>query len=741
MKSAKLGRAVQFISHKSKMMLAGHAERLKDLLHHCETVQERIWEWKHYLFPDVPSDGEMTALLRRNGWTGFYAFLIKQKRGDFGRRNFLPSNRIAVVNRLRTEHPEEVDRIIRQAERLQSGEYDLLGSGPVDMRRGKSGPGYAIDWRRDPISGESYTSVFSHWRWNPFVFRRGNADVKGPWELTRCQHFPLLGQAYWLTNDERYANLYAQTILDFIRHNPPGLGVHWACPMDVSLRMISWMAGLSFFQGSKALGFGWWRKFLKSLVQHGRHVAHNLEFGTLNGKIIVSNHGLTNLFGLYWLALNFSGLDAGCVWRGFAESGLEHQITLQVLDDGGCFESSIPYHRLVTEIFLSAYVLSVHHRQPLSETYRTRLLLALRFIKSLRQVGGRQPQIGDADNGRGHIFSGYGAWESEQENMDHLLVAGALVLGCPELAADIDPRYGIEEIFWRDPGDPEPIGSTLPSVEQAQFFPNSGLAVLRNNATYVLMSNSECGTFGIGNHKHNDQLSIEWVLGDQPMLVDAGSYTYTQDPEARNYFRSTRNHNTLQIDDHEQNGLDPLALFRLVQHGTPSWEAIQQDVTGAWGVRAMSTAYSRLSESAVHIRSIIVTAEGQFIIDDRIEGPGDHGLRWCFVIHPSVEAELSENKVILKGSRTAVFEAPDWAVWSLEPAWYSRGYGVRQPTQAMVLNAQSIRRAVFIARELNDVYERNSLIESHSPSAINMADRFWKNDFNSCTLRQSQEQQ
>lgn len=703
-----------------RSLINRYGDRVKSFAHGVETRLERAWEWKRRYFQAMPSDGEMTAFLRRNGWTGFYPYLLKQKRGDFGRRNFTPGDRDALSNRLRTQFPQEVARIIAQAEKVVSGEFDLLGSGPVDMRRSRSGPGYRIDWNRDPISGERYPTIFSHWRWNPFKMRRGNADVKGPWELTRCQHFPLLGQAYWLTGDERYTECYARTIEDFIRCNRPGIGVHWACPMDVALRTVSWLIGLSYFQGAPALGSLWWRRFLKSLVQHGRHITNNLEFGTLEGRVIVSNHGLANLFGLYWLGLNFSGLDAGCVWRGIAETGLEQQIRLQLLDDGGGFESSIPYHRLVTEIFLSAYALAQHHGFSFSDEYRRRLLNALRFIKALRQDGGRQPQIGDADNGRAHILSGYGVWEEEQENMDHLLVAGAVVLGCPDLAEGIDPRFQLEALFWRDLGDPESKPTPLSAVEPGVLFDDAGIAVLRRKDAYALMSNSVCGTFGIGNHKHNDQLAIEWVLGDQPLLVDAGSYTYTQDPAARNWFRSTRQHNTLQIDDQEQNGLDSSALFRLVQQGGPIWECPWQDADGRWGVRARNTAYSRLSGAPNHIRGIIMSSDGQLVIDDQIENADGHELRWCFIVHPSVSVELSGNIATLTGRRSAVIEAPDWANWVVEPAWYSRGYGVRQQTKALVMTATSIQRVVFVARQK---IEPNPL---RSTAALQLADAFWQ---------------
>ena len=697
-----IGRGIRFARRKLgtglRALAAPHRERLKGLLNRVESLQERGWEWRSYLFARQPADGEMTAMLRRNGWQGFYAYLIRQRRGDFGRRNFLPSDRDAVVQQLKAI-PGEVERIIAQADRLVRGEFDLLGSGPVDMRRGKRGAGHRIDWNRDPISAERYASVFSQWRWSPFVMRRGTADVKGPWELSRCQHFPTLGQAYWLTGDEKYARCYARTIADFIARTQPGLGVHWACPMDVALRLVSWQAGLAFFQGSGELDRRWWRRFLKSLVQHGRHITANLEFGTLEGRIIVSNHGLANLFGLYWLAMNFPGLDAGCVWRGIAESGLEQQVRLQLLDDGGGFESSVPYHRLVTEMFLSAYALAQHHKQPFSSEYRERLVKALHFVSALRQDGGRLPQIGDTDNGRAHIFSAYGNWEAEQEHMDHLLAAGTAVLGCQ--AAEHCRTGQAEALFWRDPWDPVPATTQLPATSAVMLFDKAGVAVLRQAGHYVAMSNSVCGTFGIGNHKHNDQLAIEWAIGEQPLFVDGGSYTYTQDPDARNWFRSTAHHNTVQVAGQEQHGMDPKALFRLVQQGAPEWDEPKYG-NGSIGIIGRHSAYQRLAPDLLHERRVCLADSGALIVEDRLGNGQSQPLRWYFLLHPSVQVTLEASRAVLHYvDGAAVFEAPPTLHWTVEDAWYSSGYGVRVRTVAIVVQSSTESGALFVGAALS----------------------------------------
>ena len=77
---------------------------------------------------------------------------------------------------------------------------------------------------------------------------RAGADIKLPWELARCQHWPLLGQAYRLTGDDRFAAEIARELRDFMEANPIGIGVNWTCTMDVALRAANWAIALELIR-------------------------------------------------------------------------------------------------------------------------------------------------------------------------------------------------------------------------------------------------------------------------------------------------------------------------------------------------------------------------------------------------------------------------------------------------------------------------------------------------------------
>src|SRR5262249_46737930 len=91
-----------------------------------------------------------------------------------------------------------------------------------------------------------------------------------------------------------------------------------------------------------------------------------------------------------------------------------------------------------------------------------------------------------------------------------------------------------------------------------------GYFVLRRGEAYLLVRCGSTGAGGEGWHSHNDQLSFELALGQQPLVVDPGTYAYTSDVEARNLLRSTRSHSTVSVADAEQNAFSTGDLFRLV---------------------------------------------------------------------------------------------------------------------------------------------------------------------------------
>lgn len=595
----------------------------------------------------------------------------------------LPRNALYVdvsdarIKRLRLEHPAFAQATIDAALRLLRHEFDLLGSGPYipeDGDRPAAATGYRpIDWYLDPVSGLRFPRVPLA-DWNFDQMRPPGADIKLPWELARCQHWPALGQAYRLTGDDRFALEIASELRDFMGANPIGTAVNWACTMDVALRAANWAIGLELVRSCSALTQPFWQEAYQALFDHGTFIETHLE----NTYGVTSNHFLSNVVGLFFLAAVFGDLPRGQLWNRQCRTWLVEEMATQVLPDGADFESSVPYHRLMTELFLAAARLADFAGAPLPPEIRSRLKTMVDFLAAVQRPDGLMPQVGDADDGRLHILSGYG--RAQPQDGRHLFGPAAGVLGNRDWTSHGDEWMPWETAWW---GLDTPETSSAESAQQGglQHFPQAGLTVMRRGRDYLLVTNGIVGTAGFGNHKHNDLLGFEYHVDGVPVLVDPGSFVYTGDPGARNLFRSTRSHNTVSVDAEEQNELRPDWLFRMFEQANPEHlEAVEQGDFLRY--RGRHHGYARLPEPVVHERTLTLSRlDGALTIADTLQGRGTHRLRWHFHFAPGIEVSIASSDAIeiRAGARVLEMIVPPALRPTLAAAWYSPSYGVRTP--------------------------------------------------------------
>ena len=76
-------------------------------------------------------------------------------------------------------------------------------------------------------------------------------DIKYVWEPARFQFAVPLGQAWRLTQDERYLEALRQQISSFVQQNPHPMGVHWSsvyCPRVLG----QWFDGIRFYAAASS---------------------------------------------------------------------------------------------------------------------------------------------------------------------------------------------------------------------------------------------------------------------------------------------------------------------------------------------------------------------------------------------------------------------------------------------------------------------------------------------------------
>jgi hypothetical protein len=587
----------------------------------------------------------------------------------------------------RSTFARQVEVAVAAAERCRRHEFELLGSGPfvpVDPDRPARNGYVPIDWYLDPVRQLRFPKGVPHKEWKLYEMRPGNADIKYPWELARCQHFAALGQAFALTGDERFAQEIANELDDFVEANPIGRGINFTCTMDVAIRALNWALGLELIHKSTTLDRAFWRRAYGAVYDTGVFTRDNLE----NHYEVTSNHFLSNVVGLWFLGAVFEDLPAGQEWLTFAREALEQEIKVQVLPDGADYESSVPYHRLVTELFLTSLRLGDFRNQPLSAGYRSRVADMVSFLAGVTRPDGLMPQSGDADDGRVHVLST--CETATPQDARHLFGAAGAIFGEPRWLA-LGGKYGTWERAWWGLGGSATAASApdLPT----RLYADAGLAVMRAPGShYLLASNGIVGTKGFGNHKHNDLLSFEYHHGGIPLVVDPGSFVYTSDFDARNLFRSTASHNTLQVDSEEQNELKPEWIFRLFETSNAEHVAFN-DTPQCVEYTGRHHGYERFDRPVTHERTLRLSkADGTLTIVDRVTGRGEHELRWHFHLAPGVKVNAMEPGAVQlsTGGRTWTISAPADLSLSIGDGAYSPSYGVKHPCRVVDFTARVI---------------------------------------------------
>ena len=590
------------------------------------------------------------------------------------------------VKEIRKAYPDRVSGIVAAAERALRHEFDMLGSGPFvprDPDRPEKNRYAPIDWYLDPVRRLRFPRGVPYKEWKLYEMRPQNADIKYPWELARCQHWATLGQAFAFTGDERFAIEIARELDDFVEANPVGIGVNWTCTMDVALRALNWAIGFELVRSSASLDAAFWARAYAALYDTGVFTRSNLE----NNYEVTSNHFLSNVVGLWFLGAVFEDLPAGREWLTFARSALEQEMTVQVLPDGADYESSVPYHRLVAELFLGSSRLADVRGQSLSESYRDRLRQMIDFLASVTRPDGLMPQVGDADDGRLHIFTPLGTTRTPQDPRHLFGPAGAMFNEPSWLALGGDD--GRWEAMWWGLDGAQPAKSAPPA---SRLFPDAGLAVMRAGGSYLLATNGIVGTKGFGNHKHNDLLSFEYHADGIPLVVDPGSYVYTSDFDARNLFRGTGSHNTLSIDGAEQNELRPEWIFRLFETSNAE-HVLFEDGAAAARYAGRHHGYEKLASPVTHERELrLIKPGGAVEIEDRLTGTGAHQLRWHFHLAPGVEAagvDATTIELRAQGRRWRL-TTPPGLERSIGAGRYSPSYGAAVPCAVIDLSAQAV---------------------------------------------------
>ncbi|ATW28414.1 hypothetical protein DCMF_06615 [Candidatus Formimonas warabiya] len=557
----------------------------------------------------------------------------------------------------------QTKEIIMQADKICNHTFNLLGSGDTNL-------GEDIKWNQDFKSG--FTWENKYYKKIKIIDLTNNADPKIPWELSRFQHIPILGQAYWITKDENYAKEFKKEIYDWINKNPMLMSINWIYAMDVAIRACNWIVGIYYFKNIKNKD-SFWVELEKWLYMHGDFIFKNLERGQIN-----NNHYLSDLVGLVWIGLYFKNLNykknRTDDWLKCAISQLEIEMEKQVYGDGYNYEASTAYHCLVTELLLYTSILCNYNGIFFSDKYIKKLEKMCEVIMNITKPNGLIPLIGDMDSGRFIMFTGYG--RSEMRDFRYLLGVAGEYFDRDDFRCYSGNNLASLWMF-QNIKKPKDKSYRLNSIS----YPFGGIYTLRKDNIYIII---RCGLLGIGNHAHNDQLSIELNIAGEDFIVDSGTYSYTGDYKMRNLFKSTISHNTLKVDNLEQNDFNEKKLFSIKNQTNAKTLIFDRNY-----FLGEHYGYKR-KVGVIHKREIDIRKSNEISILDYIINGKDHSSYIYFHFAPGINITKGKGSVVLKSNKKEIkmyFDSfDDLEIISTK---FSSAYGCIENNNSLVLTAKN----------------------------------------------------
>jgi len=566
-------------------------------------------------------------------------------------------------------------RLTARADRIATHRLSWFDLHDVDL-------GDPIDWNREFACGRSTPKTLSQSiDYRDFTV---TGDAKVSWEPSRHHQLVVLGRAYRATGRREYASAVVEQIDSWIAQCPFGYGMQWRSPLELAIRVINWTWAIDLIADSGALNEAFQTRLMQSVMLHVWDIARKYSRGSS-----ANNHRIGEACGVFAAASYFPTLPGAAALRDESFAILSAEIGAQTYESGATREQVIAERLFALQFFLAAGVVARRSGRDFAPAYWSRLQRMFAFVRALAE-GGPPPLSGDGDDG--YVLD-LGDSVSDLESvmqMETALFGGEAVSGHA-------PRA--ESVYWLL-GDSNGLGvsnvARLPAARalESTAFADAGYYLLQwgtpDSADRVSVV-FDCGELGFGSlaaHGHADALSVMVRAGGVDLLVDPGTYDYFSFPAWRQYFRSTRAHNTVTIDGRDQS--DQLGSFlwgRRANARCLAWKPRD----GGGRVDGEHDGYAGLADTVTCRRAIDLDRDSRTLtITDEIAARDIHEIALHFHLadHCEARADGADSHLVdirFRAGRARLRLDPSLMVTltkgadAPEGGWMSRGYHRRTP--------------------------------------------------------------
>jgi hypothetical protein len=574
------------------------------------------------------------------------------------------------------------DRLIKRADAIRAHRLSFFDLEQVDV-------GTPIDWNRDHSSGKAAPLTFSA----AIDYRdaRVTGDAKVVWEPSRHHHLVVLARAYRATGRTDYAAAVVEQLESWLDQSPFGFGMNWRSPLELAIRAINWVWTLDLLTGSDVLTPALAARLLHALRLHVWDIARKYSRGSS-----ANNHVIGEAAGVFVATSYFHQLPDAAALRREAGAILAREIVAQTYPSGATREQAFGYHLFVLQFFVYAGFVARWSGFEFPDEYWLRLASMIDFATAMCEAG-PPPAFGDADDG--YLLD----LGNEVKDVRAIAAAGEVLLD--RSAGDVGAIPRVETVEWlRAPvqgaraGVVPPPAARAPMISRA--FADAGHYLLQwggadeRDRVGVLFDCGELGYTAIAAHGHADALSFTLRAFGEEVFVDPGTFDYFTYPEWREYFRSTRAHNTVVVDGESQSVL--LGSFLWGDRAAARCTAWEPRADGG-SVAGEHDGYRRLADPVVCRRRLTLSrAARSLVVDDWIAARAAHHVMVCFHLGEHCEARQDGQTVLIEfGAGRAVLRVDERLAIRMvrgggpqDGGWVSSGYHRRAPAWTILASAR-----------------------------------------------------
>jgi hypothetical protein len=603
------------------------------------------WYWRR--LRSMPA-GEMLARVKRTAVHRWDDITWQRLGGLWARRWQAPADfacRLAPVgplgfltavraSELRTQGPDEVERLVEAADAFIEGRVRFFGYPEARLRR-------PIDFAVDPFAGTRWPD-----RHGKHIDYRhiGEGDPKWIWELNRCQYLPLLIQAWLITEQRHYAEAAVDELLSWASQNPPGRGIAWANGYEAGIRAVSISVTFDALRGSAVVSPADEQRLLEILRQHGQWIERDPSTHSS-----ANNHRMGELVGTIAICVLAPEISDTERWFGSAIAELADQARRQIRPDGTGAEMAFAYHVYVVDLLLLAVALLDAAGTPIPQPVMDAIHRSGDAIWA--QIGESEPLLtyGDTDDAVSIRLAA-------AEFRDARAVAASIACRIRHPRARLSARWPDWTSWWMfgDEGVKRFESTAAASRPEGKYLREGGIVLLRRDGVRASIDIGPLGYLSIAAHGHADALAVTLTqINGDDLVIDPGVGSYFRDPEAREAFRGTAFHATVEVDGQPQS--EAGGAFLWTRHAKVTAHRVD---LGQNLVFAEHDGYQRLHPSVNHRRAVALLAGGQLLVCDLLTTVGPHRYAQNWPLGPALQASLAnETGAIYHAAAVAHSEA------------------------------------------------------------------------------------